>query len=118
MYSKRVCLRHIGDVTVVLSKTGRNVGPKHTKLLGTNLTAWTPRSVAFAYQKRWTVEQINRELKSALGMGEHQVSGAEARIENSLGIAVLAYLFLIRLCHHEMLLGRPWSVSHLQHTFR
>lgn len=118
LYSKRVCLRHIGDVTVVLSKTGRNVGPHHTKILVTNLTELTPRYVVFAYQKRWAVEQINRELKSDLGMGVHQVSGEEARIENSFGIAVMAYLFLIRLCHQEMSPGRSWSVSQLQHTLR
>jgi hypothetical protein len=26
-YSTRLCLRHVGDVTVVLSKKGRNVSP-------------------------------------------------------------------------------------------
>jgi hypothetical protein len=117
-YSKRLCLRHIGDVTVVLSKIGRNVSPKNTKILVTNLAEVTPRYGVFAYQKRWAVEQINRELKSDLGMGEHQVSGEERRIEHSFGIAVMAYLFLIRLCHHEMLPGRSWSVSQLQHAFR
>jgi hypothetical protein len=74
--------------------------------------------VVLAYQRRWTVEQINRELKSDLGMGDHQVSGEEGRIEHSFGIAVLADLFLIRLCHHEMVPGRPWSVSQLQHALR
>ena len=103
---------------MVLSKLGRNVGPQHTKILVTNLTALTPRYVVFAYQKRWAVEQINRELKSDLGMGEHQVRGEETRIEHSFGIAVLAYLFLIRLCHHELLPGKPWSVAQLQHVFR
>jgi hypothetical protein len=103
---------------VVLSKTGRNVSPKHTKILVTNLPEVTPRYVVFAYQKRWAVEQIHRKLKSDLGMGEHQVSGEERRIENSFGIAVMAYVFLIRLCHHEMLPGRSWSLSQLQHAFR
>jgi hypothetical protein len=32
VYSTRLCLRHIGDVTVVLSKKGRNLGPKQTKI--------------------------------------------------------------------------------------
>jgi hypothetical protein len=116
--SKRVCLRPRGDVTVVLSKLGRNVGPHHTKILGTNLTALTPRYVVFAYQKRWAVEQINRELKSDRGRGEHQVRGEETRSEHSFGIAVLAYLFWIRLCHHELLPGKPWSGAQLQHVFR
>ncbi len=31
-YSTRLCLRHVGDVTVVLSKKGRNMSPQHTKI--------------------------------------------------------------------------------------
>ena len=118
VYCTRLSLRHVGDVTVVLSKTGRNVGPKNTKILVTNLTELTPRYVVFAYQKRWAVEHINRELKSDLGMGEHQVRQDEGRIERSFGIAVLAYLFLISVCHDEMRPGQSWSISQLQHAFR
>jgi Transposase DDE domain len=118
VYSTCLCLRHIGDVTVVLSKKGRNVGPKHTKILVTNLDEWTPRQVVCAYQRRWPVEQINRELKTDLGLGEHQVSGEEGRIEHSFGMAVLAYLLLIRVCHQDILPGKPWSVAQLQHVLR
>jgi hypothetical protein len=117
-FSTRLCLRHIGDVTVVLSKKGRNVGPKSTKILVTNLDEWPPRQVVYAYQRRWPVEQINRELKTDLGLGEHQVSTEEQRIEKSFGIAVLAYLLLIRVCHQEMLPGTSWSIAQLQHAFR
>src|SRR2546425_4693598 len=118
VYSTHLCLRHIGDVTVVLSKRGRNLGPKQTKILVTNLDEWIPRQVVGAYQRRWPVEQINRELKTDLGLGEHQVSKDERRIEKSFGIAVLAYLLLIRACHQEMIPGKSWSVSQLQHAFR
>ena len=118
VYRTCLCLRYVGDVTVVLSKTGRNVGPSKTKILVTNLSALTPRYMVFAYQKRWAVEQINRELKTDLGMGEHQVRQDEGRIERSLGIAVLAYLFLLRVCHDELRPGQSWSIAHLQHTFR
>jgi hypothetical protein len=118
VYSTRLCLRHIGDVTVVLSKRGRNLGPKQTKILVTNLDEWIPRQVVGADQRRWPVEQINRELKTDLGLGEHQVSTEEGRIEKSFGIAVLAYLLLIRACHQEILPGKAWSVSQLQHAFR
>ena len=95
IFSKRLCLRHIGDVTVVLSKKGRNVGPHHTKILVTNLDEWIPRQVVGAYQRRWPVEQINRELKTDLGLGEHQVSKDERRIEKVLwhsraGVSVAA----------------------------
>ena len=118
VYSTRLCLRHIGDVTVVLSKRGRNIGPKHTKILVTNLDEWIPRQVVSAYQRRWPVEQINRELKTDLGLGAHQVSREEARIEKSFGIAVLAYLLLIRACHEEILPGTSWSIAQLQHALR
>jgi hypothetical protein len=118
VYRTRLCLRYVGDVTVVLSKTGRNVSPSKTKILVTNLNALTPRYMVFAYQKRWAVEQINRELKTDLGMGEHQVGQDEGRIEKSFGIAVLAYLFLLRVCHDELQPGQSWSVARLQHVFR
>jgi len=32
----------VGDVTVVLSKKGRNLSPQHTKILVTNLAELTP----------------------------------------------------------------------------
>jgi hypothetical protein len=48
VYSTRLGLRHIGDVTVVLSKKGRNLGPHHTKILVTNLDEWIPRQVVGA----------------------------------------------------------------------
>jgi hypothetical protein len=118
VYSTRLCLRHIGDVTVVRSKRGHNLGPKQTKILVTNLDEWLPRQVVSAYQRRWPVEQINRELKTDLGLGEHQVSGEEGRIEKSFGIAVLAYVLLIRACHQEIRPGTSWSIAQLQHAFR
>jgi hypothetical protein len=118
VYRTRLCLRYVGDVTVVLSKTGRNMGPSKTKILVTNLSEMTSRYMVFAYQKRWAIEQINRELKTDLGMGEHQVRQDEGRIEKSFGLGLLAYLFLLRLCHDELRPGQSWSIAHLQHVFR
>jgi Transposase DDE domain len=117
-YHTSLCLRHVGDVTVVLSKKGRNVGPKQTKILVTNLAELTPSQVVYIYQKRWAVELMNWELKSGLGLGEHQVSGDTNRSEKSVGIAVLAYLFVLRACHHEIVPGNPWSIFQLQHALR
>ena len=51
-------------------------------------------------------------------MDEHQVSGEEGWIEHSFGIAVLAYLLLIRACYQEILPGTSWSIAQLQHAFR
>ena len=117
-YSTCLCLRHVGDVTVVLSKKGRNLGPQHTKILVTNLAALTPGQVVGIYQKRWAIELMHWELKSGLGLGEHQVSGDKDRSEKSVGIAVLAYLFVLRVCHHEIVPGKPWSIFQLQHALR
>jgi hypothetical protein len=117
-YSTRLCLRHVGDVTVVLSKKGRNVSPQQTKILGTNLAELTPSQVVCSYHKRWAIELLNWELKSGLGLGEHQVSGDTNRSEKSVGIAVLAYVFVLRVCHHESVPGKPWSIFQLQHALR
>jgi hypothetical protein len=114
----RVGLRHVGDVTLVLSKKGRNVGPHHTKLLVTNLAEWTPRQVVRIDQKRWAIALVNWELKSGLGRGEHQVSGEKGRREQSVGMAVLAYLFVLRGCHHAIVPGKPWSICQLQQALR
>jgi len=117
-YHTDLCLRHVGDVTLVLSKKGRNVGPTHTKILVTNLAELTPRQVVCIYQKRWAIELVNWELKSGLGLGHHQVSGDQQRSTHSVGIAVLAYLFLLRACHHEITPGQSWSIFQLQHAFQ
>ena len=117
-YHTRLCLRHVGDVTLVLSKKGRNMGPHNTKLLVTNLVELTPSQVVCISQKRWAIELLNWELKSGLGLGEHQVSGDTNRSEKSVGIAVLAYLFVLRACHHEIVPGKPWSIFQLQHALR
>jgi hypothetical protein len=97
MYHTHLSLRHVGDVTLVLSKKGRNLSPKQTKILVTNLAELTPSQVVCIYQKCWAVELMHWELKSGLGLGEHQVSEDKDRSEKSLGIAVLAYLFVLRV---------------------
>jgi hypothetical protein len=117
-YHTDLCLRHGGDVTWVLSKKGRNVGPKNTKIVVTNLSEWTPRHVVSIYQKRWAIELVNWELKAGLGLGHHQVSGDRQRSTNSVGTAVLAYLFLLRACRHEITPGQSWRIFQLQHAFQ
>ena len=118
IYGKSMCLNHIGEVMVVLSRKGRNVGPKRTKLIVTNLTDVTARDVICIYQKRWSVELIMWELKSGLGLGQHQVTRKENRIEKSFGIAIVAYLFLLRVCGKQIQPGKPWSIFDLQHQLR
>src|SRR5215471_13508463 len=66
----------------------------------------------------YNIELLHWELKSGLGLGEHQVSGDTNRSEKSVGIAVLAYLLVLRVCHHEIVPGKPWSIFQLQHALR
>ena len=70
------------------------------------------------YHKRWAIELLHWELTSGLGLGEPQVSGDTNRSEQSVGIAVLAYLFVLRVGHHEIIPGKPWSMLQLQHALR
>jgi hypothetical protein len=84
----------------------------------TNLDEWLPRQVVGAYPRRWPVEQIHRELKTDLGMGEHHVSKEEGRMERAFGMAMRAYLLLIRACPQAMPPGPSWSIAQLQHALR
>lgn len=117
-YAKALCLRDIGDGTVVLSNTGHNGSPDKTKRLVTTLPHATARQVVERYHNRWSVEVITRDLQSAWGLGAHQVRGTRGRREKSFGMAVLAYWFVLRVCHHENPPGQPWRVSQLQHRLR
>jgi hypothetical protein len=116
-FAKHTRLRHLGDVTVVLTKKGRNVGPQNTKLLVTNLLELTGRQVIALYQRRWAVEILFKELKSGLGLGEHQVTKKLPRIEKSLGIALIAYLLLLRARKDDIRPGKPWSIFQLKTNF-
>jgi hypothetical protein len=94
------------------------MGPQQPQILGTNLAELTPSQVVGIDQKRGAIARMNWERKSGLGLGEHQVSGDTNRSEKSVGIAVLAYLFVMRVCHHEIVPGKPWSIFPLQHALR
>jgi hypothetical protein len=117
VFQKRIRLRHIEDVTLVLSKKGRNVGPKKTKILVTNLLELTARQVLSIYQRRWSIEILFKELKSGLGLGEHQVTKKIVRVEKSFGIAIIAYLILIRARKEDIKPGHAWSIFELKNNF-
>ncbi len=117
VFRKRTRLRHIDDVTMVLSKKRPNASPKRTKILVTNLTELTARQVLSIYQRRWPIEILFKELKSGLGLGEHQVSKSIDRIEKSIGIAIIAYLTLIRARRWDIAPGKPWSIFQLKNNF-
>lgn len=118
IFGETLCLNHIGEVSIVFSKRGPNVSPKKTKILVTNLIGLAPRQVISIYQKRWSIELLMWELKSGVGLGEHQVRADEQRIEKSFGIAITAYLFLLRIRHRDISPGKSWSIFQLQNNFR
>jgi hypothetical protein len=118
VYAKRGRLRHLGDVTVVLSKGRRNDGPKQTKILVTNLPETvTARQIVARYLRRWAVELLCKELKRVVGLGQHQVTKQTSRVERSVAIVIMAYLLLLRLRAHDITPDRPWSAFRLQRAF-
>jgi hypothetical protein len=113
-FAKQAQLAHVGDVTVVLSRRRRNDGPKHTKLLVTNLPQATAHLTVALYLRRWPVELCIKELKSAVGLGQHQVTKDAERVERSVAVAVMAYLLLLRLRAKQIKPGRSWSAFTLK----
>ena len=118
MFTKQIKLRHIGDVTVVLSKKRRNAGPRNVKVIVTNLSNLTARQVAGIYQRRFMIEVLFKELKSGLGLGKQQVTKNDIRVKNSFGMSVIAYLFILRAQYQDIQPGKSWSIFKLQENLR
>lgn len=109
---ERHVLKHLGEVTLVFSKMRRNSGLKATRILVTNLPEpLTARDILLIYQRRWMIEVLFKELKSGLGIGQHQVTKDSERVERSVGLCLMAYLFLMRW-HLEVegSNGKAWSL--------
>ena len=117
VYRGRKRLRHIGDVTLVLSKKRRNDSPKQTKILVTNLPDVTAGQLVVLYTRRWHVELLIKELKGATGLGQAQVTKQTQRVERSVALSVMAYLVLIHLRHREIPHQGPWSAFTLKRNF-
>jgi len=116
-FRKIAQLDHIGDVTIVMSKKGRNFGPKKTKMLVTNLPNVSARTVLCIYQRRWQVEILFKELKSGLGLGQQQVTGKPDRVEKAFALGIMAYLTLLITQKEDIEPGKPWSIFQLKHNF-
>ena len=116
-YSARKRLRHIGDVTMVLSKKRRNDSPKQTKILVTNLPDVTARQTIALYARRWDVEVLIKELKGVTGLGQAQVTKHPQRVERSVALSVMAYLLLIRCRYRDIPAKGPWSAFTLKRNF-
>jgi Transposase DDE domain len=118
VYAKRARLRHLGDVTVVLSKCRRNQGPKPTNILVTHLPETvTAREVVGVSLRRWCVELLFKELKGVVGVGQQQVTKQTDRVERSVAVAIMAYRLLLKLQAKDIPTDRPWSAFRLQQAF-
>jgi hypothetical protein len=118
VFAKRAPLRHLGDVTVVLSKCRQTDGPNQTKLLVTNLPETvSARQIVAVYLRRWWVELLCKELQGVGGMGQHQVTRDVGRVERSRAISIMAYLLLLWLRAQDVPANRPWSAFPLQRAF-
>ena len=87
---------------------------QHTKLLVTKLPQATAHLTVALYLRRWPVELCIKELKSVVGLGQHQVTKDVARVERSVAVAVMAYLLLLRLRAKQIKPGTSWSAFTLK----
>ena len=116
-FAQRAQWRQVGDVTVVLSRRRRNDSPTHTKLLVTNLPqAPAPTTVA-GYLRRWPVELFFKEGQGAIGVGQHQVTKAAARVARSVAVALMAYWLSLRVRAKPSKPGTSWSAFTLKPQF-
>jgi hypothetical protein len=80
----------------------------------TNLPQATAHLTVALYLRRWPVELCIKELKSVVGLGQHQVTKDAARVERSVAVAVMAYLLLLRLRAKQIKPGASWSAFTLK----
>ena len=110
-------LHQLGDVTIVLSKKRRNVGPRRVKIIVTNLLDASASTIVSQYAIRWSVDLTIKELKGGLHLGRMQVSQDAERVERSVVLPVCAYLLLIHLYGREQAPSQGWSLFQLKQRF-
>jgi hypothetical protein len=117
VYLRHAELHQLGDVTIVLSKKRRNLGPNRVKIIVTNLLDVSASAVISQYAIRWSVELVIKELKGGLHLGRMQVSQDAERVERSVVLPVCAYLLLIHLHGRDQALSQGWSLFQLKQRF-
>lgn len=117
VFVRHATLHKLGDVTMVLSKKRRNMGPKQVKIIVTNLTEATAGTILSIYARRWGVELTIKELKSGLHLGRMQVTHDKERVTRSVVLSVLAYLLLVRLYGANAAGMQDWSLFQLKERF-
>ena len=117
VYLRHAELHQLGDVTIVLSKKRRNLGPNRVKIIVTNLLDVSASAVISQYAIRWRVELVIKELKGGLHLGRMQVSQDAERVERSVVLPVCAYLLLVHLHGRDQALSQGWSLFQLKQRF-
>jgi hypothetical protein len=117
VYMRHAELHQLGDVTIVLSKKRRNLGPNRVKIIVTNLLDVSASVVISQYSIRWVVELTIQELKGGLQLGRMQVSQDVERVERSVVLPVCAYLLLVHLHGRDQSLRQGWSLFQLKQRF-
>jgi hypothetical protein len=102
VFRRPASVRHLGDVTILLSKRRRNDGPKPIKLIVTNLKEAKTGDILSYQARRWGIELTFKELKSGLHWGQMQVTKRPERVRHALLLPVLAYLLLLRVYGREL----------------
>jgi SRSO17 transposase len=90
-------LSRIGRVRMVISKRPHETW-KSTIAIVTNATGMDARAIVAAYERRWNIEVMFKDLEQSLGLGEYQMLHERA-IVNHLHLVCLTHLMLT---HHAM----------------
>jgi SRSO17 transposase len=90
-------LSRIGQVRMVISKRP-NQSWKSTIAIVTNCLGMDARAIVAAYERRWNIEVMFKDLEQSLGLGEYQMLHERA-IVNHLHLVCLAHLMLT---HHAI----------------
>jgi hypothetical protein len=117
VFMRHAELHQLGDVTIVLSKKRRNLGPRRVKIIVTNLLGVSASVILNQYAIRWAVELMIKELKGGLHLGRMQVSQDAERVERSVVLPVCAYLLLVHLYGRDQAEDKGWSLFQLKQRF-
>ena len=117
VFVRRAQLHTLGDVTLVLSKTRRNDGPKKIKLLVTNRQEQSAGQIRSRYARRWEIEVTFKELKSGLHLGQMQVTKEKERVARAHYLPVMAYLLLLRRYGAELDPAQGCTIFRLKQRF-
>jgi SRSO17 transposase len=90
-------LSRIGRVRMVVSKRPHETW-KSTIAIVTNATGMDARAIVAAYERRWNIEVMFKDLEQSLGLSDYQMLHERA-IVNHLHLVCLA---LLMLTHHAM----------------